>query len=452
MKRDLTKLGAGSAAAVNAGTIGIQKDKILHIDPTTEILYDPAKNVRNGKVVDDSKQGLIELRKTIDIDGQLQNVRLYPLPKELLDPKKPALKYGIAIGHRRVLCCRLTKADDPSFGDLPRKVDAVIDVDWLKGGLSYRISRQIVENTQRVDLNFVELGQAIQAYREALQSEQGRIVPQRELQLKYNLKEKTLGNLLQAASFHELTKTACNGKVMTDLDALVTFDSICKINLGFAQAIYNSLLDESAPRTRSMIRQAKAKIEADPEFVVNPETWVWPDSVAAPVVKAPPAAPAPALTPASPATPPANTQGKGEETGGAGSSTGSTLGAEHNLRNETPANAPLSGESTGEKQSPTPLTGVTVPPANVPGQNATSEQGTGKDVPNKEVGATGPASSTIIMVSFKMGEEAKQTFSGELLLNRKAKQPSLGVVAYLDDGREQMVEVPLKLINLVSIS
>ncbi|MCF5422921.1 hypothetical protein GIV93_20405 [Pseudomonas syringae] len=51
-----------------------------------------------------------------------------------------------------------------------------------------------------------------------------------------------------------------------------------------------------------------------------------------------------------------------------------------------------------------------------------------------------------------MGEEAKQTFSGELLLNRKAKLPSLGVVAYLDDGREQTVEVPLKLIKLVSIS
>ncbi|MCF5382092.1 hypothetical protein GIW05_00960 [Pseudomonas syringae] len=451
MKRDLSKLGGVSAAAVNAGTIGIQKDKVLHVDPETEILYDPAENVRNGKVVDDSKPGLIDLRRTIDDSGQHQLIRLYPLPPSKLDPKKPALKYGIAFGHRRVLCCRLTKKDHPDFSELPRKVSAVLDVDWLKKGKSYRLRCQIEENTQRVDLNFVEFGQAIHDYREALESEEGRSVPQRELQVTYNLKEKTLGNLLQAASFHELTKAACNGKVMTDLDALVTFDSICKINLGFAQAIYNSLLDESAPRTRSMIRQAKAKIEADPEFVVNPETWVWPDIVAAPVSK-PPQKTAPVPTPASPASPPTITHRTGEEAGGAGSSSDSTNGAEHNLGNELPANAALSGESSGGKQSPAPQPAVTVPPANVAGQSATSEQGAGKDSTRKEVVGTDPASSTIIMVSFKMGEEAKQTFSGELLLNRKAKLPSLGVVAYLDDGREQTVEVPLKLIKLVSIS
>ena len=101
MKRNFAALGSGSAAAVNAGTIGIQKDKVVHLDPNAEILYDPADNVRNGKVVDDSIEGLIELRLTMDGSEQLQNIRVYPLPPEKLDPKKPLLKYGVAYGHRR---------------------------------------------------------------------------------------------------------------------------------------------------------------------------------------------------------------------------------------------------------------------------------------------------------------------------------------------------------------
>jgi hypothetical protein len=57
------------------------------------------------------------------------------------------------------------------------------------------------------------------------------------------------------------------------------------------------------------------------------------------------------------------------------------------------------------------------------------------------------------MVEFKMGEEAKKTFTGELLVSQKAKATSAGVIAYLnEEGREEVIEVPLKYIGLVSIN
>ena len=43
--RNFANLGGNSAGALNAGTIGIQKDKIVHLDPLTEILYDPVENL-----------------------------------------------------------------------------------------------------------------------------------------------------------------------------------------------------------------------------------------------------------------------------------------------------------------------------------------------------------------------------------------------------------------------
>lgn len=51
-----------------------------------------------------------------------------------------------------------------------------------------------------------------------------------------------------------------------------------------------------------------------------------------------------------------------------------------------------------------------------------------------------------------MGAEAASSFTGELLIGHKAKGSSNGMVAYLNDGREELIEVPLKFINLVSIN
>ena len=89
--RNFANLGGNSAGALNAGTIGIQKDKIVHLDPLTEILYDPVENIRNGKVVDDSLEGLVELRQTID-EEQLQPCLLYtsPSPRDVEESRMPS--------------------------------------------------------------------------------------------------------------------------------------------------------------------------------------------------------------------------------------------------------------------------------------------------------------------------------------------------------------------------
>lgn len=276
--RNFGKLGDSSAAQLNAGTIGIQKDKVVHLDPTTEILYDPAENIRNGKVVDDSIEGLIELRLTMDGAEQLQPIRVYPLPPEKLDASKPAMKYGIAYGHRRTLSCRLTSADHPSIGPKPRKVAAVIDVDWLKRGRSYRLRCQIHENTAKVDLNPVELGQALRDYQRELGQEEKRHVSQAELMQVYGLREKTVYNLLKAADFHPVAKEVCHSHLLSDLDTMVTFDAICKLNEDLAKAIFESLKVPGAPSNRTLIRQARVLAE-DEAYKFDPETWVWPDSV-----------------------------------------------------------------------------------------------------------------------------------------------------------------------------
>ncbi|MPQ69274.1 hypothetical protein [Pseudomonas sp. MWU12-2323] len=457
MKRNFAAFGSGSAAAVNAGTIGIQKDKVVYLDPNAEILYDPAENVRNAKIVDDSIDGLIDLRLTMDGSEQLQPIRVYPLPPEKLDPKRPALKYGIGYGHRRMLSCRLTKKDHPSIGDMPRKVAAVIDVDWLSRGPAYRLRCQIEENTQRVDLNFVELGQAIYRFREEFEKEEGRTVPQRELQDIFHIKEKTLGYLIQAAGFLDLTKTACNSKVLTDLDALVTFDSICKVNEDFANAIYSSLLDVAAPRTRALIRQAKAKIEAEPDFKVDPDNWIWPDSVAAPVIKPAPA-PVPALAQVHTESQAANSNvapGTQEVAGSSNSSGGhNQIGVNTAPANNLPLNNVLKAELNGSKAPVTPVASQAQPPAQPPASGATipQQQSAAQGGSGSDVGAEVQSKGTIIMVSFKMGADAKEAFTGELLVSRKAKATSMGVVAYLVDGEEETIEVPLKFVELVSIN
>ena len=119
--RNFANLGNGTAAAINSGTIGVQKDKIVHLDPNAEILYDPEENIRNGQLIDDSIEGLVELRQTLD-EEQLQPIRVYPLPPHKLDPAKPAMKYGIGFGHRRTLACRLTSDDSPLITGKARKV------------------------------------------------------------------------------------------------------------------------------------------------------------------------------------------------------------------------------------------------------------------------------------------------------------------------------------------
>lgn len=450
--RNFGNLGGTTAAALNAGTIGIQKDKVVYLDPNAEILYDPAENIRNGKVVDDDIEGLVELRMTMDGAEQLQPIRVYPLPPEKLDPTKPAMKYGIGYGHRRTLSCRLTKADHPSVGDKPRKVMAVIDVDWLKRGRAYRLRCQIHENTSRAALNPVEFGQALLDYQRELSEEEKRHVSQLELMHVFGLREKTVYALLKAAEFHPFAKEICHRKLLSDLDTMVTFDSICKLNEDLAQAIFTSLQVEGAPSNRSLIRQAKALAE-DENYKFNADTWVWPDSVATvpvqkpaalpekPPVQAPSAdAPGGAVPPQSSALNGGNKSQDGEGAGAQGAGSGGQSSS-------APQVSPAEPESQAPGQAATTLN--TQAPA-APGAAAPQQS---EHQLNESRQQESQAKGPVIMVEFKMGTEANKLFTGELLISRKAKATSSGVVAYLnDEGREEFVEVPLKHIGLVSIN
>lgn len=468
--RNFSNFGGGTAAAVNSGTIGIQKDKIVHLDPQTEILYDPVENIRNGKLIDDSLDGLVALRHTID-EEQLQPIRVYPLPPEKLDPSKPAMKYGIGFGHRRTLACRLTSDDSPLIGGKARKVAAVIDIDWLKKGKSYRLRCQIRENTARVELNPVELGQALRDYQRELSEEEKRHVSQAELMEAYGLKEKTVYNLLKASEFHQIAKDVCHRQLLKDLDTMVTFDLICKANEQLGRAIFESLKVENAPNNRSLIRSARILAE-DEAYVFDPATWEWPASVEragakpATVSQPPPAAntgngPGHDLPPAS-----SQQDGAGNSHGGAsgpGNSpapippAGNQGGGDSELNKapapQTPASsepqkAGQGGQSGEGGQQASELNGSNserVPGAQ-PAQPPAAPQGT------QSPQDTGAGKGPIIMVEFKMGSEAATTFNGELLIGHKAKGASNGVVAYLNDGREEQIEVPLRHINLVSIN
>lgn len=459
--RNFTNLGSNTAAALNAGTIGVQKDKIVHLDPTTEILYDPDENIRNGKLIDDSLDGLVELRQTLD-EEQLQPIRVYPLPPNKLDPSNPALKYGIGFGHRRTLACRLTSDDSPLISGKARKVAAVIDVDWLKKGKSYRLRCQIRENTARVDLNPVELGQALRDYQRELGEEEKRHVSQLELMEVYGLKEKTVYNLLKAADFHQIARDVCHRKLLNDLDTMITFDVICKVNEQLAQAIFDSLQKEGAPSNRSLIRQARILAE-DKDYVFDAETWEWPGSVdhvgakQAPVL--PPAAPAGSGQGANPELPPNTVHAaNGGNDGGAGQ-----LPSSNTQRDNGGSNSPAEQVNTPAPQTPLATqaqeSGRGVQTS--PNENANSLGGTTGAAPAQQPttpqvapSAQAPAggSGPIIMVEFKMGAEASNTFTGELLIGKKAKGASNGVVAYLSEGAEVQIEVPLKHIHLVSIN
>ncbi|WP_116893074.1 hypothetical protein [Pseudomonas savastanoi] len=474
MKRNLAALGGGTAAGVNAGTLVNQSDKIIHLDPTNEILYDPAENIRNGKVVDDSVDGLIDLRLTIEGSKQLQPIRVYPLPQNKLDPSKPALKYGIAVGHRRTLCSRLTSADHPAISDLPRKVAAIIDTDWLKKGRAYQLRCQIHENTARVDLNPVELGQALLDYKRELSNEEKRVVPQHELMEVYGLPEKTVYLLLKAAEFHQIAKDACHLKLLTDLDSLNTFDLTCKANEQLGQAIFESLKVEGAPSTRILLRQARTLAESD-GYEFDKASWSWPATVEAvgskPAANTPanqpansgqhnPGTPAPSNVPSTPTGAGSNNQGSAAGAGeNAASNAGSAVTDQQGsgaLDSQTGKQQPgssntQSAENNGQSAL-APASSSTAGASQLAGgAKEPAEQAPLDESP--AAGVAGAAKGAIIMVEFKMGADAKKDFTGELILNKKAKSPSMGVVAYLnDEGREEFIDVPLKLMNLVSIN
>lgn len=467
MARDIAKLaGMGSAASVNVGGgLGaVAKDKVLYLDPYEEILYDPAKNIRARILMEKNKDELIALRLTMDREDQLQPIKVYPLPPELLDPKRPKMKYGVGFGHRRTLSCRLTSADSELIGPQPRKVMAMVDSEWLKKGRAYQLQCQIQENKARKGLNYVEEGQAIRDFRDALSLETGKSIPQRLLMDMYDYTEKTLGYLMLAAEFNELAKEACHQKILTDLDSLVTFDAVCRVNLPFGEAIYKSLEDSEAPRTRALIRAAKTFIEAQPDYQVVLDTWAWPDvvqevakpkaaplepsqpqqtvvqqsnGVATPVAVVTPAGPAPAATPAS-------TGANGASNAGADASGQVTSNVVDLPFNQSLQNGGEAGANTQTgKQAPAPIDGA--------GNAAESGQKTpqaNNAVPQSQIKTPQP----VVMVSFKMGDEATQEFNGELVLGKRAKTASMGVVAYLNDGREETIEVPLKHINLLSIN
>jgi hypothetical protein len=466
--RDIAKLaGMGSAASVNVGGgLGaISKDKVVYLDPSEEILYDPAKNIRARILMEKNKDELIALRLTMDREDQLQPIKVYPLPPELLDPKRPKMKYGVGFGHRRTLSCLLTSADSELIGPAPRKVMAMVDTEWLKKGRAYQLNCQIQENKARKGLNYVEEGQAIRDYRDALSLETGKSIPQRLLMDMFDYTEKTLGYLMLAAEFNELAKEACHQKILTDLDSLVTFDAVCRVNLPFAEAIYKSLEDTEAPRTRALIRAAKTFIEAQPDYQVVTQTWAWPDVVQE-VAKPKPApvepvqsqqaivqqtngaaAPVAVVTPVGSALAetPASTGANGASNEGADSS-----GRNNSNVLDLPFNQ--SSHSGGEAGANTQtLKPSSTPPIHGAGNAAESGQ---KGAHTNNV-APQPQSSTsqpVVMVSFKMGDEATQEFNGELVLGKRAKTASMGVVAYLNEGREETIEVPLKHINLLSIN
>lgn len=468
MARDIAKLaGMGNAASVNiGGGVGPSKDKLLYLDPNEEIFYDPKKNIRNHKALVRHRERLIALRVTIDNEGQIQPIKVYLLPPEMLDPKRPKMKYGICVGHRRTLASRLTSADSELIlTSTPRKVTALLETDWINRGESRQIEGQFVENEEQEPLNFVEKGEGLRKWQEAVYRETGKRPSQREMLQKWpRYKEKTLGYLMQAAEFDDLAKEACHESVISDLDSLVTFDAVCKAHPEFAQAMYKSLEDPEAPRTRALIRAAKTLVEANPEYIVDHAAWAWPDVVQeiakpkpAPVEPAQPqqtvgqqpnvaAAPVAPVTPAGPASTetPASAGVKGASNDGAENS-GNNASNVVDLPFKQPSHT--GGEDgvntqTG-KQTPAPIEGA---------GNAAESGQKGAQASNVAPQPQSKAPQPVVMVSFKMGDEATQEFNGELVLGKRAKTASMGVVAYLNEGREETIEVPLKHINLLSIN
>lgn len=212
-----------------------------------------------------------------------------------------------------------------------------------------------------------------------------------------------------------------------------------------------------APNNRSLIRQARVLAE-DESYKFNPEAWVWPDSVVGVVEKQgsqPPAKPNPAIAP------PQVVVGAAEQAAGqgsqlAGASTGSDASAKEGAGNgsQEPASVEQTGGAKLAGAPNVPQTQTAVPPSNA-GAGAETVESASSTQPQEtnESPSNQAAASPIIMVEFKMGAEAKTMFTGELLVSRKPKATSAGVVAYLnEEGREEVIEVPLAHIALVSIN
>lgn len=278
-------------------------------------------------------------------------------------------------------------------------------------------------------------------------------------------------NLLKAAEFHDVAKEVCHRRLLKDLDVLVTFDQICKANEQLGKAIYESMKADDAPRHRSLIRLAKTMAE-DPSYVFDPKTWAWPASVEQTGVKPMPVAqmPAPANAGQLPSSelPPAGAQ---QPIGGANGGNDTGAGQGHNSQELGSGGANVNTEPNKASAGPAPAG----PAAQEPGQGGQTYHG-GQQSSNEAGGGQGSAPANpapqpaanpqpalnghgsdlskgpIIMVEFKMGAEAASSFTGELLIGHKAKGSSNGMVAYLNDGREELIEVPLKFINLVSIN
>jgi hypothetical protein len=439
-ERSFKNLGNATAASVNAGTIGVQKDRVVFLDPINEIFYDPKANIRNGEVVNDSLEGLVSLRLTLDGAEQLQPIRVYPLPPDQLDPAKPQMKYGIAYGHRRTLCCRLTSADHAGIGKQPRKVAAVIDVEWLNHPSSYRLACQIHENTAKVDLNPVELGQALADYKAEFKKETGKTLSHGDLGQLFGHKDKTVYALLRAADFHQIAKDACHGKHLTDLDALLTLNQICTINEPMGEAIFASLRVDGAPKSRTILRQAQ-ELAAKDGYVFSKAGWVWPDSVVE-------AKAISGMPENNQEQPPQSLhealgvqQSSGDGQGGAGNLDNQGI---NTVKSVVPESQNLPAAETA--QANTPSNPPNSSPAATAGANAKPSEAVAPIPPSPA--PKGP----ILMVEFKMGTVADQVFTGELLLASQSKSTNLAVVAYLNEGgREETIEVPLNCITLVSL-
>lgn len=445
MKRDFGNLTSqGSAAAANSGSLmnAGKTNQVLLLDPDKEIYYDPTKNVRNKKTI--SKESLVNLRLSMDKSEQLQSIRVYPLPADdlkRLGYKKDETIYGIAFGHRRVLACRLTSKDDPRIGDRPRKVLCVNDPKWVSRPESEKIQSQADENISREPLNFVEEGEMIRNWREVRSAETGKAIPQTKLMEQFQKKEKTIYYLLQAAEFDELAKDACHLRILTDLDSLATFDTIVKTNSVFAQTVYDSLQDPEAPRTRSLIRAAKTYIENNPEYVPDSKTWKWPETVLEGGAKS-----------GSIQVSKTNHETDASPGGdvGVNDHKRSPSNSSTNSQNEPKSKVHSDDNGPVDIQYPPESQQQSVEPRSQASTNITSDASQGK--PARETAINPGISLPTLMVSFKMAKEAELSFTGQLMLDKTAKVQTSAVVAYLNEGVEEEIDVPLKFITLLSIN
>lgn len=435
---------APTPGAVNTGGLAAaaQKDRVIFLDPDADILYDPDQNVRLHKRM--NKGRLINLRLSIERDGQLQSIRVYPLPG--VDPSKTKPAYGIAVGHRRVLSCRLTKADDPRIPETPRKIACVVDNDWLALTASAQLLIRLSENRDREDLDFVEEGRGIKQFREKIFEETGKRLTQRELSEIFKVPEKTLALLLFAAEFDGFALDASSEQLITDLDSLVSFDRICKANPKVGELIYKSLKDPEAPRTRSLIRAASAFIEANPGY--SGENWSWPETVAAQVKQ--PTAPAHVAP-----QPPASQPVAGAEVPHHGGTQPSIPGATENqdagaaTATPNPAVGAVGGSSVDVN---TPSQPPVAPTASAPAP-ATQPVASGGVSPQPHLNGSAHAIAAALPTFIvNVEQEGQKPLSGRLILEKPSKSPSMAWVKFHKDGSDRDDEFPVSKIRIISIT